>query len=287
MATAVANLTIYSSNDAQFRAWGSGISAQFAACFGWVKCADSGQIDWLTVTRPALGNTKAGYEIWRFDDPLQATAPVFLRFDFGTGSSVTNARLWITVGTGTDGAGNMLPGSVGPYYFGNAGRNVLTPCYFSGDKGRGVFITDQPNTNGMLIFSIERTRDAAGAETTDGVLVTYPLDNPATPATWKQLYVQPGVGTLGEATGLGILMPSVGSGVSGGNTAIFPQWFGRGPFLPYGLNLFGYFLDDMPALTPIVITVYGAGHTYLPLGNPQGCVTGATAGKSCLLMRYE
>lgn len=287
MATALVSLKIYSANDAEFRAWGSGISAQLSACFGWVQCADTGQIDWVTVLRPGLGNTKAGYEIWRFDDPLQATAPVFLRIDFGTGSNVTNARIWFTIGTGTDGAGTVDAGGIGPEYVGNASHNAVGSCYFCGDKGRGVFATDATYPSGTMFFSIERTKDANGADTADGVLVTWATDNVGVATNWQQQYYQLGVGSQGKEGRLGILMPSVGSGVSDGNTAIYPQWIGRGPFLPYGLNLFGYLVDDIPALNTIVFTVYGAGHTYLPLGAWQNPVTGAPNGKSALLMRYE
>jgi hypothetical protein len=43
-----------------------GIAAQIAA-MGLVQTSDTGQINWVTVARPAL-NTIAGYEIWRFND---------------------------------------------------------------------------------------------------------------------------------------------------------------------------------------------------------------------------
>lgn len=98
--------TVWShTNDAEFRAWGSALSAALAAV-GLTQTADSGQINWLTVSRPGT-NTAAGYEIWRFNDALQATAPIYIKVEYGTGGSTTRPQIWITVGTGTNGAGTI------------------------------------------------------------------------------------------------------------------------------------------------------------------------------------
>jgi hypothetical protein len=99
--------------DADFRAWGADYKTHLAA-IGCVQTADTGQINWATATRPTTPvNTAAGYEIWRFNDALQATAPIFFKLEYGTGGS-TNAAvgsqapgMWLTVGTGSDGAGNI------------------------------------------------------------------------------------------------------------------------------------------------------------------------------------
>lgn len=93
------------SSDATFRAWGSELSAKLQAA-GLVKTTDTGQIDWATVARPTT-NTAAGYEMYRFNDALQATAPVFIKIEYGTGGSATTPITWIDAGTGTDGAGTL------------------------------------------------------------------------------------------------------------------------------------------------------------------------------------
>lgn len=292
MATATATFTFYGDTDAKFRAWGSTLSGLLASCFGWVKCADSGQIDWGTVLKPAVGNTKQGYEIWRFNDTLQATAPVYLRIDFGSGNNALNPCLWVQIGIGTDGAGNILAGGIDLGAVHNqSADNTPRTGYFSGAPGRGHFCLGlNPAIGvGQVYFGIERTKDSSGNDTGDGVIATWQLAAGVTPASWRQQYYQLGVGGPGFENRLGMLMPSVGSGVSGGNTAVYPQWVGgRGPFMSYGLNLFSYFVDDITAMVTIALTVYGAGHTYLPLGTVLGgCITGATANKSSLLMRYE
>lgn len=290
MATATTNLVMRNNTDAEFRAWGSGISAQLAACFGWVKTADSGQIDWLTVLKPALGTTKMGYEIWRFNDALQATAPVFMRIDFGSGANAANPSLWFTFGNGTDGAGAIQAGGLAEFQVTSGADGTSRTAYFSGTTGRGVFATglNVAAIAAVLVFSVERTKDATGADTADGVLITYNAGTGTAASSWRQVCYQIGVGSQGTENRLGFCMPSLGGGSDGVNITVYPQWIGRGPFLPYGLNLFGYFTDDIVALNTIALTVYGAGHTYLPMGPILGgCVTNATAGKSTLLMRYE
>lgn len=108
MAMSVQNLSsmvILHNSDAAFRSWGQTIANAIVAA-GLVKTTDTGQIDWGTVTKP-IANTAGGYEIYRFDDALQATRPIFIKFEFGTGGSVNNPQMWVTAGTATDGAGNI------------------------------------------------------------------------------------------------------------------------------------------------------------------------------------
>src|SRR3954447_6998637 len=74
---------------------------------GWVRTSDTGQIDPTTVLKPAA-STPAGYDIFRFDDALQATAPFFLKIEYGLGSGTNVFGWWVTVGTGTNGAGSLI-----------------------------------------------------------------------------------------------------------------------------------------------------------------------------------
>ena len=91
--------------DALFRTWGSGISAGLSAA-GLVQTADTGQVNWSTVTR-ATANTTSGYEVWKFNDSLQSTAPVYIKLEYGISTGTSSPQLWVTVGTGSDGAGNI------------------------------------------------------------------------------------------------------------------------------------------------------------------------------------
>src|SRR3954454_12687471 len=101
MPTDIRNLPAFISDDATFRTWGSGVAAQIAA-MGLVQTSDTGQINWTTVTRLAI-NTSAGYEVWRFNDALQSTKPVFIRLDYGIAGVADRPRIIARVGTATDG----------------------------------------------------------------------------------------------------------------------------------------------------------------------------------------
>jgi hypothetical protein len=92
--------------DAGFRAWVSSIITQLAAV-GLTQTSDTGQINTSTVTRPGSGNTSAGYTIWQFNDSLQGTSPIYFKLEFGSGSAAANPQMWVTVGTGTNGAGTI------------------------------------------------------------------------------------------------------------------------------------------------------------------------------------
>ncbi len=87
-------------NDADFRAWGSDLSASLAQV-GLVQTADTGQINWTTVLRPAT-NTSAGYEIWQFPD-----SSLFMRWEYGTGAGAGVPRIRVQVGTGSNGSGTL------------------------------------------------------------------------------------------------------------------------------------------------------------------------------------
>lgn len=128
---------------------------------------------------PASGSV---YEIWRMNDTLQATFPVFLKFEYGSSASGNVAPdIFVTVGTATDGAGNIRPGSQSGRLTlvangsGGAQSTSTANSYFSGDTNRLLAIF-WPNiasgTACRCFFSIERSHNAAGADTTDYVTIS-------------------------------------------------------------------------------------------------------------------
>jgi len=76
------------------------------------QTADTGQIDTAIVNRPAI-NTDGGYAIFRFNDTQQANAPIFIRFNFGTGGNTSVPRLRVIVGTASNGSGTVSGLGVG------------------------------------------------------------------------------------------------------------------------------------------------------------------------------
>src|SRR4051812_31701754 len=116
-------------DDAQFRDCVQKIRDGITG-LGWVRTADTGQIDPTTVVKPAL-TTVAGYDIFRLDDALQATAPFFLKIEYGIGSNTNNFAWWITIGTASNGAGT-LTGNVSARTFLETNTDVgnLRSCMF-------------------------------------------------------------------------------------------------------------------------------------------------------------
>lgn len=98
MTTASWSSVVDHTSDAAFRTWGAEIGINMV---GLVQTADTGQINWVTVTRPGV-NTAAGYEIWRFAD-----STLFLKIEYGTGSGAAVPQMWITVGSGSNGSGTL------------------------------------------------------------------------------------------------------------------------------------------------------------------------------------
>jgi hypothetical protein len=50
-------------------------------------------------------NTDGGFSVWRFDDTLQATVPIFVKFYFGTSDATSRPRIRFEIGAATEGAG--------------------------------------------------------------------------------------------------------------------------------------------------------------------------------------
>jgi hypothetical protein len=175
MAT-VRKLLLYdNSTDANFRSWGSGISTAIAT-LGLVQTADTGQINWASVTTPAQ-NVFAGYEIWKnSNDSLFATLPIYFKIEYGT-SNAANAgpNVRVQCGTGSNGTGSLTGTSMAAQvlYQTNSGTAnkgaTLYNCYFSGD-GSGSRLSMMlwaDDTSGQTVsaWGFERSLDKTGAYT--------------------------------------------------------------------------------------------------------------------------
>lgn len=136
-------------------------------------------MNFATVTAPAGANTKQGYAIFRMDDALQATSPVFMRIDFGSSAAAATPGIWITIGTGSDGAGTITTirfngGAVAtPTVAAAANSATASNSYGSADKNRVQAALFVQTTARGLVFSIERSKDSTGADTGDGLIMYY------------------------------------------------------------------------------------------------------------------
>lgn len=264
MATDQRQLPANLPNDADFRTWGQGIAAQLAA-MGLVKAADTGQIDWSTVTKPTVISTFAGYEIWRFNDSLQATRPVFIKIEYGVSSAVDRPGLRFSVATGTNGAGTLTGGvtnlvTVSPS--GSKSSGATLPSFCSGSSSRLNLFTNHDASNGSFFMGlfVERTKNASGQDTADGV-VFFALYAGVTVA--YQIITAGGLVSAFMSTSPTVAV-SAGLTQVGGNLVLMPAIiFCGGVFLASWLV---YRSGEIPNdLVPITVTHFGGPHTYLPL----------------------
>lgn len=181
MAKVATSVISISTTDAQFRTWGSAVSAALSSA-GLVQTSDTGQINWTTVTKPAAANTIQGYEIWRFADSLQSTSPVFLKIEYGSnGASATSVGMKFGVGSATNGSGTLSGLSTTQFNTGIGTSGSLnadgptTPIYSCHTAGSFFLWVGQYNTalNGHMTstFSVSRTVDNTGALTADGLYI--------------------------------------------------------------------------------------------------------------------
>lgn len=262
MATDTRSLPAFLSNDADFRSWGSGIAAQLLA-MGLVQTADTGQINWTTVNRPGT-STAAGYEIWRFADSLQGTAPVFIKVEYGIAGVADRPSLWFTVGTGSNGSGT-INGVVGTRcQIGAASKTagVTLTSYCSGTTSRLCLVNNYDTSGSFCLAAlISRTvNPATGAETADGILTWF-----ASSQNNGNFQIVPFTGSAfaqGIAPTLGLAPQKT---ASGSNVALCP-WlaFIGTPFV--FLCALGYKNVDIGATGTFTITYLGATHTYMALG---------------------
>lgn len=174
--------TLGAASSTTIQSWGSAISAAFATA-GLTQTTDTGQINWSTVTTPTLANTAAGYEIWRFTDSLQATAPIFLKIEYGNGTSVGYPGLWITVGTGSDGVGNITGVIRARLSMSTLNSGTVTPNFMTYDGASLYFLLQAGlGTGYQMGFLIERSRDSSGVATNKGVCVAWA--NGSAAANW-------------------------------------------------------------------------------------------------------
>jgi len=104
MSTAVWSTPLDHSGNAGFQAWYGELLAQLIAINAalFVQTADTGQLG-AGAARPAI-NTAAGYWIFKFDD---GHTILYFKIEPGTGTSANIPMGWLTVGTGTNGAGTL------------------------------------------------------------------------------------------------------------------------------------------------------------------------------------
>ena len=225
---------IESSSDATFRAWGLDLATRIAVA-GLVQTADTGQINWATVTRPAA-SAYGGYEIWRFDDTLQGSSPVYIKIEYGSSNNQATPAIRVTISSGTNGAGTPT-GLV----------STAIVCYASGLLVTNANITNFPShvvhtagffalvfkmgagVSGLTLFSfvVQRSVNNSGIPTGESVtLLACGNGNQATSAAPAAIinYVTSTVNNAVTGIDIGFMPSQMASSVVGVDPQIFLHW---------------------------------------------------------------
>lgn len=247
-------------SDAGFRTWGAEFHASLVS-IGLTLTSDTGQINWTTVTRSAASNTTAGYEIWRFNDSLQSTTPIFLKIEFGTGATANQPLIWITIGNGSNGSGTLTGLTSARIATSNAGstsygvtvtstvttytsRFVYNPTlgFFGFAWKIGAALTDACSAAAFVF----RSNDTTGAATSTSVSLLAGKSDTGTTTMYNGL-----LQTLNYTTGL--LYPSAGAFAQMG-------WYSTHPFA-LTATLVGSTVDIDPVfyLSPSINVAVGLG----------------------------
>lgn len=271
--TTVIDLSSFTT-DAKFRTWGAAINAALTAA-GLTNTADTGQINWTTVTKPIATATQAGYEIWRFNDTLQSTKPIFIRIGYGSGgvASGNSPATWITVGTGSDGAGTITgvnTGLIAGAQTSSAPTNTsatIQVCY-NATSGY-LLIAAAPILLAPTYYSafwcLTRTSDSSGAATGTGFALFKETTSNAVTVTAQ--YVNFSSAYVGASTNprCGMLQSST-SAATGSTVPLYKHYAGLPDFYPIN-TVVTYFSTDMVDLSTFSASPFGGPHTYIAIGS--------------------
>lgn len=289
MAGSTVSLVASNATNAAFRAWGSAVNTALAA-LGLVQTSDTGQINWTTVTAPVATNTQTGYEIWRFNDSLQSTRPIFFRLDYGSHAQGSSSpQMWLTVGTASNGSGTITShaswtGTVSAQTslcIGTTAPSGTNYCYFGNGDGSAIAMLMWPSQGawGGGVFAIERTRNADGTPNGDGFYYIRADSSSAAAVVWQQFVFTAG---FTQQTSQAYLPTTVWAPAPNNTTQTIgttlyplPVFTGCTPKLQGPSQiLVVVHKNDLSAHTQFTMTHYGTARTWVAAGAGGSSSTG-------------
>lgn len=287
MSTFTVSMAPDNSTDATYRVWTKAIFDTIIAG-GWIQASDTGQINFTTVTKPTVINTVSGYSILRMNDSLQSTVPVFMKLEYGCGSSLTYPALFITLGVGSDGSGNLTtPTStrieVGP----QAGNATVYQSKLSVASNR-LIMWLWPSASLAPIICIERTHDSSGGDTTLGVML-FAYGHGSATASVSGILLFAGPVTANNAYWNTSLPPPVTSNAWNTDVYLYPvRTWGAGESSPSNQMML-YYNQDLTQYNVINVKMWdGVTRPMYPIGIMSvNSSYGASTSISSLAMRWD
>jgi hypothetical protein len=299
MATLFSNTLLPdNSTDVHFQAWAMFFENALVTTGGWQISSDTGQTPPATLVHPTTANTKKGFRVYRLSDggPI-----IYMRIDYGSSNAANTPGIWITIGSSTDGAGNI----VAPFWNGgisstpnvSAGSNVASGAfnsYASSALNRAtiaMFVSTNPAYH--MVFAIERTQNPSGNDTTDGLLLVYRDGQFSSNGMAQARYIANAGGTQPTAEqGLNYILTTKNpSETFGGDIGVGVISHFKGIAMQPGKNFLITGSSDVSAESTITMTLYNGLRTYVQLNAlpPYKALSGSNVldGNARFLMRYD
>jgi hypothetical protein len=240
-------------------------------------------------------STNTIYEIWESQDASSSTLPIFLRLEYGQGSTANSVLFKITAGVASNGSGTITTNTTSTLshsttIVGTTG--VGNTSIFSGDTSRvmiALFLNAASASN-PFFFAVERSHNSSGADTDSYFMLVTNLGTSGTRNAAQQIIQKPALGgTLTAETAHITALTTLSSGVVGTNIALGPLFPVIGKLdNPCMAMAFARGGDIVEGAT-VIVPYYGSNHTMYcskantmqtnePLGNSSGNGT---------LYRYE
>jgi len=270
---------------AYYKAWAQPISAVLNAA--QTRTNDTGQVNWATVSTEIVG--VRDYEVFALGGPLQATAPIFLRFDY---AGTVGGGVFITVGTTTDGAGNLGGLLVSKIALQNPNMTTQSNLYCWAACDNDSYFTFLYNLDpaitgidGVGMVVVERTRTLSGAASGAGFHVwRWLASNYYTTAFqggWSRTFgatLQSGYPEY-NFNALIPEMTQLNTTFAGTTAYAYPVYTYTPPFMKGASKalLLG-FEHDFPRGTPVTLNHYEQPMTFVPLGEAVNAPIGTKDG---------
>ena len=267
---------------------GSGASSTFAV----VKVSQANETHAATGVTTAIATVPSSttvYEIWAPGDALQTGATAYyIRLGYGSTTGTTTFNLTWGIGSSTNGAGTLTGNTTGikqwiPSTVASSNTNGFE-CDFSGDTDRiGIGMwRNFGNVSVQCLFTIERTKNSSGVNTSEGVTV-WIISN-VTPNQITLTFGGSGLATTFNSAIVAVLPGAQNISTSFAGTAIMYPVFPVYGKIGNPATVVGWAHDVGDGML-VTTTLYGSTRTYLVTSQ---WITGAglPAG-SFIAMRYD
>lgn len=186
-------------------------------------------------TRPAT-NTINLSMILKFIDTQSGSAPIYVKLGFGTGATATTPAIQFTIGTGSDGSGNITGSAIAPAAVSATNNGTLTAllstcCAVDGHFSI-VFKRNGAANAACWGTIIDRTVDSSGVPDARGVSMLRFIGDGATLGYCYNFATSTLV--VNGATSLGIIFGGLTASLVGGVAQVYPYY------------------SVMPAVTPML-----------------------------------